>query len=75
MSSTGDPAVNVIVVEDAAVVIASDDNDGDMQASAKSKRKRQKTLVSVGICQGLARRRLRQALRKAPVHCVSQVVL
>ncbi len=34
-----------------------------------------KTPVSVGICQGLARRRLCQALRKAPMHGVSQVVL
>jgi hypothetical protein len=37
MSSNGDPAVSVVVVEDVIVVIASDDNDGDMQASAKSK--------------------------------------
>jgi hypothetical protein len=42
MSSNGDPVVNVVVVEDAAIVITSDDSDGDMQASAKSKRKRQK---------------------------------
>jgi hypothetical protein len=30
MSSNGDPTMNVVVVEDAAVVVASDDNDGDM---------------------------------------------
>ncbi|CAM6073758.1 unnamed protein product [Sphagnum tenellum] len=42
MLSNGDPAVSVVVVEDSAVVIASDDNDGDMQAPAKSKRKLQK---------------------------------
>jgi hypothetical protein len=30
MSSNGDPAMNVVVVEDAVVVVASDDNDGDM---------------------------------------------
>jgi hypothetical protein len=46
MLSNGDPAVSVVVVEDVAVVVASDDNDGDMQAAvhyvAKSKRKRQK---------------------------------
>jgi hypothetical protein len=46
MSSNGDPAVSVVVTEDAAVVVAFDDNDGDMQAAvhfvAKSKRKRQK---------------------------------
>jgi len=34
-----------------------------------------KTLVSVGVCQGLVGQRLRQALWKAPVHGVSQVVL
>ncbi|CAM6022419.1 unnamed protein product [Sphagnum balticum] len=42
MSSNGDPVVSVVVVEDAAIVIVSDDSDGDMKASAKSKRKRQK---------------------------------
>jgi hypothetical protein len=46
MSSNGDPAVNVVVAEDVAVVIASDDSDINMQAAvhsaAKSKRKRQK---------------------------------
>jgi hypothetical protein len=30
MSSNSDLAVSVVVVEDAVVVIASDDNDGDM---------------------------------------------
>jgi len=46
MSSNGDPAVNVVVVEDADVVIVSDVNNGNMQATmhfvAKSKRKCQK---------------------------------
>jgi hypothetical protein len=46
MSSNGDLAVSVVITEDVAVVIASDDNNGDMQAAvhsiAKSKRKRQK---------------------------------
>ncbi len=32
----------MVVVEDAVVIITSDDSDGDMQAFAKSKRKRQK---------------------------------
>jgi hypothetical protein len=30
MLSNGDPAMSVVVVEDAAVVVASDDNDGDI---------------------------------------------
>jgi hypothetical protein len=30
MSSNGDPAVSVVVAEDVAVVVASDDNDGNM---------------------------------------------
>jgi hypothetical protein len=30
MSSNGDPAVSMVVAEDAAVVVASDDSDGDM---------------------------------------------
>jgi hypothetical protein len=46
MSSNGDLAVSMAVVEDVAIVIASDNSDGDMQADvhsiAKSKRKRQK---------------------------------
>jgi hypothetical protein len=46
MSSNGDPAVNVVVVEDADVVIVSDVNNGNMQATmhsvAKSKQKCQK---------------------------------
>ncbi len=46
MSSNGDPVVSVVIVEDVAIVVASDDNDGNMQAAvhsvAKSKRKRQK---------------------------------
>jgi len=46
MSSNGDPVVSMVVAEDAAVVVAFDDNDGDMQAAmhsvAKSKRKCQK---------------------------------
>jgi hypothetical protein len=46
MSSNGDLAVSVVVAKDAAVVVASDDNGGNMQAAlhfvAKSKRKRQK---------------------------------
>jgi hypothetical protein len=44
MSSNGDPIVSVVVAKDAAIVVASDDSDGDMQAAmhyvAKSKRKR-----------------------------------
>jgi len=46
MLSNGDPAVSVVVTEDAALVVASDDSDGDMQAAVhfvfKLKRKRQK---------------------------------
>jgi len=46
MLSNGDPAVMVVITEDTAVVVASDDNDSNMQAAvhsiAKSKRKRQK---------------------------------
>jgi len=42
MSSNGDPVVSVVVVEDATIVIVSNDSDADMRASAKSKRKRQK---------------------------------
>jgi hypothetical protein len=46
MLNNGDPAVSVVVAEDAAVVVASDDSNGNMQAAvhfiAKSKRKRQK---------------------------------
>jgi hypothetical protein len=46
MSSNGDLVVSMVVPEDVAVVIVSDDNDGNMQAAvhsvAKSKRKRQK---------------------------------
>ncbi|CAK9218808.1 unnamed protein product [Sphagnum troendelagicum] len=46
MSSNGDPVANVVVAEDTTVVVALDDNDGNMQAAvhfvAKSKRKRQK---------------------------------
>jgi len=30
MSSNGDPAVSVVVAEDVVVVVAFDDNDGDM---------------------------------------------
>jgi len=79
MSSNGDPAVNMVVADDAVVVVASDNNDGDMQAAvhsvAKSKRKRQKTPFSMGVCQRLAGWRLCQALQKVPVHGVSQVVL
>jgi hypothetical protein len=30
MLSNGDPAMSMVVVEDAAVLVASDDNDGDM---------------------------------------------
>jgi hypothetical protein len=46
MSSNGNLAVSVVVAEDVAVVVAFDNNDGDMQVVmhfvAKSKRKRQK---------------------------------
>jgi len=46
MLNNGDPVVMVVVAEDAVIVVASDYNDGDMQAVvhsiAKSKRKRQK---------------------------------
>jgi len=46
MSSNGDPAVSMVVTEDATVVVASDDNNDNMQAAvhsiAKSKQKRQK---------------------------------
>jgi len=46
MSSNDDLAVNVVIVEDATVIVASNDSDGDMQAIvhsiAKSKRKHQK---------------------------------
>ncbi len=46
MSSNGDPAANVVVAEDTTVVVALDNNDGNMQVAvhfvAKSKRKRQK---------------------------------
>jgi len=30
MSSNGDPIVSVVVAEDVFIIIASDDNDGDM---------------------------------------------
>jgi ABC-type phosphate transport system substrate-binding protein len=30
MSSNGDPVVSVVVVKDAVVVVASEDNEGDM---------------------------------------------
>jgi len=30
MSSNSDPAVSVVVAEDAVVVVASDDSDGDI---------------------------------------------
>jgi hypothetical protein len=33
MSSNGDRAVSVVVAKDVVIVIASDDNDGDMQAA------------------------------------------
>jgi hypothetical protein len=46
MLNNGDPAVSVVVAEDATVIVASDDSDNDMQAVVhfvtKSKRKRQK---------------------------------
>jgi hypothetical protein len=46
MSSNSDPAVSMVVGEDATVVVASDDNNDNMQAAmhsvAKSQRKRQK---------------------------------
>ncbi|CAK9275278.1 unnamed protein product [Sphagnum jensenii] len=46
MSSNGDPTVSVTIAEDAVVIVASDDNNGDMQAVmhsvTKSKRKCQK---------------------------------
>jgi len=58
MSSNGDLAVSVVIAEDAIVLVASDDNDGDMQAAfcCQVKAKAPKTLVSMGVCQGLARR-------------------
>ncbi len=44
MSSNIDPAMSMVVTEDAALVVASDNNDGDMQTAVhsvlKSKRKR-----------------------------------
>jgi hypothetical protein len=76
MSSNGDPAVSVVVVEDAAVVIASDDSDGDMQASAKSKRKRQKHQFPWEYVKDWQDGdSAKHCVRKAPVHGVSQVVL
>jgi hypothetical protein len=46
MLINGDPTVSVVVAEDVVIVIASDDNDNDMQETVhsitKSKRKRQK---------------------------------
>jgi hypothetical protein len=46
MLSNGDLTVSVVIAKDVAIVVASDNNDGDMQAAvhsfAKSKRKRQK---------------------------------
>jgi hypothetical protein len=81
MSSNGDRAVSVVVAEDAAVVVASNnsDNDNDMQSTVhfcrQVKPEVPKTPVSVGVCQGLGGRRLHQALRKVPLHGVSQVVL
>jgi hypothetical protein len=46
MSNNGDPTVSVVVTKDTIVIIASDNNDNDMQAAmhsiAKLKQKRQK---------------------------------
>jgi hypothetical protein len=46
MSSNSDPAVSVVIVEDAAIIVAFDNSDDDIQATvhsiAKSKWKRQK---------------------------------
>jgi len=46
MSSNGDPVVSMVVAKDVVVVVASNDNNDNMQATvhfvAKSKRKRQK---------------------------------
>ncbi|CAM6030955.1 unnamed protein product [Sphagnum balticum] len=64
MSSNGDPAVSVVVAKDIAVVIASDDSDGDMQATVHSVASQSESAKNTSFCGSMSRIGRTSVLRK-----------